>query len=267
MATRYWVGGTGDWDASDTTHWSDSSGGAGGQSVPGSSDSVIFDSSSGGGTITLRNDITILTFTFNDGIFDANDFNIIMKNFSSAGADSRTLNMGNGTWTSNGTNMAPWNVSASLTLNPEDSTIKLINSVSGTNYTFVGGGKIYNNYWNATTGSGSIVITGSNTFNDLKINAGRTQRFAINTTQVISTLTSLGTASSHAVINSQLGSITNHNLSKASGTVRCDYLNISNSNAIGGATWFAGNHSVDFLDNNGWLFTSPFSPFPSRYNI
>jgi hypothetical protein len=40
---RYWVGGSGNWDASDTTHWSDSSGGAGGQSVPGSGDDVIFD--------------------------------------------------------------------------------------------------------------------------------------------------------------------------------------------------------------------------------
>ena len=46
MATRYWVGGTGNWDASDTTHWSASSGGAGGESVPTSADDVIFDTSS-----------------------------------------------------------------------------------------------------------------------------------------------------------------------------------------------------------------------------
>lgn len=43
---RYWVGGAGNWDASDTTHWAASSGGAGGQSVPTSSDDVIFDSAS-----------------------------------------------------------------------------------------------------------------------------------------------------------------------------------------------------------------------------
>ena len=40
VASRFWVGGTGTWDASDTTHWAATSGGAGGQSVPGSSDSV-----------------------------------------------------------------------------------------------------------------------------------------------------------------------------------------------------------------------------------
>lgn len=42
MANRYWVGGTGNWDAT-TTHWSATSGGAGGQSVPGTGDDVFFD--------------------------------------------------------------------------------------------------------------------------------------------------------------------------------------------------------------------------------
>ena len=42
MANRYWVGGTGSWDAT-TTHWSASSGGASGASVPTSADDVIFD--------------------------------------------------------------------------------------------------------------------------------------------------------------------------------------------------------------------------------
>ena len=52
MASRFWVGGTGTWDASDTTHWATASNGAGGASVPGSSDAVTFDASSGGGTVT-----------------------------------------------------------------------------------------------------------------------------------------------------------------------------------------------------------------------
>jgi hypothetical protein len=40
---RYWVGGAGTWNGSDTTHWSDSSGGAGGQTVPDTDDDVYFD--------------------------------------------------------------------------------------------------------------------------------------------------------------------------------------------------------------------------------
>jgi len=42
---RYWVGGTGNWN--DTSHWSASSGGSGGASVPTSNDDVFIDSNSG----------------------------------------------------------------------------------------------------------------------------------------------------------------------------------------------------------------------------
>lgn len=40
--TRYWIGGTGNWN--DTANWSYSSGGGGGVAVPTSSDDVYFDS-------------------------------------------------------------------------------------------------------------------------------------------------------------------------------------------------------------------------------
>jgi hypothetical protein len=43
MATRYWVGGAGTWDATTTTNWSATSGGSGGASAPTSVDNVIFD--------------------------------------------------------------------------------------------------------------------------------------------------------------------------------------------------------------------------------
>ena len=42
MADRYWVGGAGTWDATTTTNWSATSGGAGGASAPTSADNVIF---------------------------------------------------------------------------------------------------------------------------------------------------------------------------------------------------------------------------------
>jgi hypothetical protein len=44
MADRYWVGGAGTWNSSDTTNWSATSGGAGGASAPTSVDSVFFNS-------------------------------------------------------------------------------------------------------------------------------------------------------------------------------------------------------------------------------
>jgi len=46
MADRYWVGGAGTWDATTTTNWSATSGGAGGASAPTLIDNVIFNSAS-----------------------------------------------------------------------------------------------------------------------------------------------------------------------------------------------------------------------------
>ena len=51
-AGRYWVGGTGNW--SDTAHWSETSGGASGVSLPTGSDHVHFDANSGAGIATVN---------------------------------------------------------------------------------------------------------------------------------------------------------------------------------------------------------------------
>lgn len=52
MADRYWIGGSGTW--TDTAHWSTSSGGSGGASVPGSNDTAYFDGNSGTGVCTIN---------------------------------------------------------------------------------------------------------------------------------------------------------------------------------------------------------------------
>lgn len=53
MATRYWVGGSGTWDAVSTTNWAASSGGSGGASVPTYADDVVFDSLSNATAYTV----------------------------------------------------------------------------------------------------------------------------------------------------------------------------------------------------------------------
>ena len=50
MADRYWVGGTGTWDASSTSNWSATSGGAAGASAPTLNDNTFFDVNSDSGT-------------------------------------------------------------------------------------------------------------------------------------------------------------------------------------------------------------------------
>lgn len=53
-----------------------------------------------------------------------------------------------------------------------------------------------------------------------------------------------------------------HNISKPSGIVECDYLDLTNSNATGGATWYAGENSIDSGNNTGWIFTNRKDPLP-----
>jgi len=50
MPDRFWVGGSGTWNATSTTNWSATSGGAGGASAPTSADDVFFDANSNVGT-------------------------------------------------------------------------------------------------------------------------------------------------------------------------------------------------------------------------
>jgi len=64
MATRYWVGGAGNW--SSTAKWSTASGGASGASVPTSVDDVIFDANSGGkftATVDTTQSVNSITIT------------------------------------------------------------------------------------------------------------------------------------------------------------------------------------------------------------
>lgn len=65
MATRYWVGGSGTWDASSTANWATTSGGAPGASAPVAADTVIFDAGSGSGTCTTANGSTCRNVTLN----------------------------------------------------------------------------------------------------------------------------------------------------------------------------------------------------------
>jgi len=70
MADRYWVGGTGTWDATTTTNWSDTSGGAGGASAPTSIDNAYFDGASDTGapfTVTLVAGATCADLIIGDG--------------------------------------------------------------------------------------------------------------------------------------------------------------------------------------------------------
>lgn len=138
-APRFWVGGTGNWDAVTTTHWSATSGGGGGVSVPGASDDVTFDAASGGGTVTLTTSPSIISITGGafTGTLDTNNQNLILSGtFSYTGSGIRGLTLRGSTLSA-----ATWSISTvtNLTFSGASSTV----NVSGTSGGFSPGALNY----------------------------------------------------------------------------------------------------------------------------
>jgi hypothetical protein len=139
--------------------------------------------------------------------------------------------------------------STTASLDP-DINIKLINN-SASVKTFTGNGISYQRLWNATQGTGTLTITGSNTFDELRIDAGRTTLFNNGTTQTITTL-DIGDGS---ILRSSSNGNT-YTLSIPSGTIRVDNATIRDSIATGGAT-FKAYTSINEGNNTGWVFIEP----------
>jgi hypothetical protein len=87
MASRFWVGSSGVY--SDTAHWASSSGGAGGQSVPGTGDTAIIDghaSGLNGGPLTIDQNVTVISFTWGAAIGtidNSGNFNVTVSQANS----------------------------------------------------------------------------------------------------------------------------------------------------------------------------------------
>lgn len=277
MANRYWVGGAGNWDASTTTHWSATSGGSGGASVPGASDKVYFDSNSSGGTVTMTTSPTILCIVMNGftGTLDANGNSPTMNYFDGASLlFGWSLKLGSGTWTINGNNgfSATWCVNG--TLDGGSGTLKFTDTTSA-NLIFTGRSAqtlYYNNVWFARgTSTGMITVFSSNVFVDLKDTGTTTHSlvFQAGFTNTFTTFSVSGTVGNLITITSANNSTSTHTLSCASGIISCNYLNIQHSVATGGATWYAGPDSVNnqatSTFGSGWVFTA--QPFTNPANV
>lgn len=210
------------------------------------------------GVWTLQDALTLSsnsTITITKGTFDANGFAVATGIVASSGTATRVLTMGSGTWSIISTASASrWGFATSTGITLTSSgTIKFTGSTTN-NGTFAGGGLTYNNFWNATGNTGSVTLTGSNTFADFKIDAGRTQKFTAATTTTVTTFTAVGAST---VITSATAAT--HTLSAAAGTISVSNCTIDHSIATGGATWnaFTTNGNVDGGNNTGWIFTDP----------
>jgi len=155
MATRYWVGGTGNWITGGTANWSTTSGGAGGASVPTSADDVVFDANSDGGNPSFTVSVATsgsscrnwtntgvdvpMTFTFGSGLTTLNVYGSVTMHATrtTLGASLNWVFTGTGgTITTNGVSFAGGRVNfdsstGSWTLGSAMSTTGEFNLVSG----------------------------------------------------------------------------------------------------------------------------------------
>jgi hypothetical protein len=130
-----------------------------------------------------------------------------------------------------------------------------ISMTAATAKTFVGGGSTFNCTLNQG-GAGALTITGANTFDNITNTVQPASvLFTAGTTTTFNNFNLNGTAGNLITIASATAAT--HTLSKASGTVSCDYLSITNSIATGGASWYAGANSFNGGSNTGWIFTAP----------
>ncbi len=168
-ATCTWSGGTGNWDNANTASWSCGH-------VPTTADSVVFDGSSGGGTVTVNSPngagvVTVAALTMGafTGTLDfaANDNNVTLtSSFSGTGTGARTLNMGDGTWTISGTVATPWNNATvtSFTFNANASTLIFTGTVATQRSMAMGSGLSYNIVTiSANTSLGIFYLNGTTT--------------------------------------------------------------------------------------------------------
>lgn len=215
-------------------------------------------------TLTLQDNLTLSSsgyIYFYSGTLDFNNKNVTAAYFSSTTATTRTLTLGSGTFTLNGSGTATkWNCSTSTNLTITASTGTIVLTSSGTNaQTFAGGGKTYNNIQVTGAGNYTMTFTGANTFNDFKIDTPpKTVKFTAGTTATITvtTFTVSGTAGNLITIGSATAAT--HTLTKAGGgTISSNYLSISYSAATPATTWYAGANSTNGGNNTGWIFTAP----------
>lgn len=275
--TKYWVGGAGIWDNSDTSHWSTSSGGSSGAAVPGSSDDVVLDGASGGGTIDIAAILGCLSISGGafTGTLKTNDYPLTLGTFNFSGTGARTLNLGSSSILITGSSTTVFNITTATNL-----TLLASNAIitcSGNFITFTGNsGKTYGSVIftggdtpnvNASTfgtinrqsGGTGLKLLGDMTINNLIYNnqlGSRTITVTAGKTITIPTAEGFQVSGLSSKLMSMISSSagTPWNLSIPSGIVSSDYLSLQDSRAQGSVPFYAGSHSVNVSNNLNWLF-------------
>jgi len=204
-----------------------------------------------GGEWTLQDTFTQKTtgsnrsFSLSNGKLFTNGQTVTVALVFISGSNTRTVDITNSTIITDNTDAVPqsWRAETTtgLTFVSTGSTIRIAHPTA-----LRLGGLTYNNL----EIQADTRIEQSNTLNVVTVDANRTLTLTAGTTQTINDLVSNGTAGNLASLTSSSAAT----LSKASGTVEVNFLNITNNTATGGATFNANPTSVDGGGNTGWNF-------------
>lgn len=174
MADRFWVGGDGNWNTTNTGNWSTTSGGSSGASAPTTADDVYFDANSDAGTgftvtvvatapscrnLTVSGLDQAMVLAGSTGVTIQGNISLPASNFSTTHTGTLTLSgTAAQTVTTNGVS-----ISGSITINKASGTVTLGSALtigSTRNLTLTQGGFDAANY-NVT--AGNFVSSNSNT--------------------------------------------------------------------------------------------------------
>jgi len=275
MANRYWVGGTGNWDAATTTNWAATSGGAGGASVPTSADSVIFDAASNATlyTVTVTASATCLDLTVGAPASGKITF-----------AGSSAINIAGNLSFSGGTAGITYTYTGAITMSGASATYTInLNGIILNNQSFImnGVGSTFQLTSAFTTLGGFTLTNGTFDGNSLTVSmTGVAQTISGNVTFYNLTRTGSGVVKTSSL--SLIGNITVTNnlvfngnsainrleiLSSAKGTPRtitaanvsCSYLDMGDITGAGAGSWNLSaitGLSGDCGGNSGITFTT-----------
>ncbi|MFN5417369.1 MAG: T9SS type A sorting domain-containing protein [Flavobacteriia bacterium] len=260
---------------------------------------IVFNDGNYGGEWILLDELrTTGNIAYHGGTLKTNNQNVFCNSFSPENNNyNKTLDLGNSEFTITGDN-ANWNLNIPfMNLLPGNSSIKFsglgniyfsslnlnYNKVIFQNTVSTGhvGGKnnfnkvLFYGHGNISSGGNNISnlsffsngsIYGSNYFDTLLLSEERNYTLSQFDTSFVNTFLARGIAGLPITINSTNPGDSAY-ISVPSGIICSNYLNLRDINAIGGATFNAGENSIDNGNNDGWNFISCFMATPIVHQI
>lgn len=203
------------------------------------------------GTINLATTLVCSsTITYVRGTLNQNGFKITCTVFARSGVSTLVWNKNDVEVTA--TSGTVFNFAAPTNATINDSGETKVSGSSASNKTVNFGTLTWNNYYNAATGGGAVIISGTNIFNDMKFDPATVNTFSGGIIQRMQTITANGTLGN--LITFQSSNTNNYQLISLSGTpVACTFMSISRSTASGAT--FTATSSTDGGNNSGWTIT------------